>query len=211
MTYKISIEAIGPIGAEGFAHLVAQRIATLKEYAEHEATVRKHAADHDMAPEDRWVTLAIPQTPAEVDAAIKRLEKSDGTNDFVPDYEIVGPPFASKKAKLFDQVSAAERDAIAEVAPSGKLRAFSFREADIRAADQARYAAELAKGPTESIDFANFNDLRRPVEDTNFLEMQLRRQDRRNKIMRWAAGLHSDIEDLTPGTIDAWELKPFNG
>ena len=210
MTYKISSEALGQIGADGFARHVAERIAVLKEYDAHEAIVRKHAGDPDMAPEDRWVSLAVPQAPVEIDDAIRRIANIDGTTDFVADYEIIGPTLEQKKAKLFDLVSVAEREAIKAVLPAGKIRAYQFREADIRKADQVRYSAAAAQ--FESIDtFEHFTAFNRPADDTRFLDGQAAREDQRNEIYRWAANLHSDIEDLTEATVDVFEVKPFHG
>lgn len=194
MTYKLAIEALGPSTPEAFAIMVHNRIVTLQEYDAHEAIVREHALIEDMPPAERYVSLAVPAAPVEVDAAIKHTPREDGTTEFAADYEFVGPSFETKKARLFDQVSAAERDAIAAVVPAGKVRAFQFREADIRKADQQRHVGED-----------------RPLSDTRFLDEQAAREDQRNEIVRWAAGLHSDIEDLTPDTIDAWEMKPFHG
>lgn len=210
MTYKISIEALGQLSPDGFARHVAERIATLKEYDAHEAIVRQHAANPDMPDEERYVSLAVPAAPVDVDSSIRRTLRDDGTTEFVADYEIVGPPFQTRKSRLFDQVSAAEREAMAAVAPAGKIRAFQFREADIRRADQRRYSTlveRLGSGP----DFATYCEENRPTSDTTFLEQQAAREDQRNEIMRWAAQLHSDIEDLTPETIDTWEMKPFHG
>lgn len=212
MTYQISIENIPVLlGADGFAKLVEQRIATLREYDAHEATVRQHAQIEDMPPTERFVSLAIPAAPfAEVDSAIRRTGREDGSSEFTADYEIVGPSFEAKKARLFQQVNEAEASALAAVLPQGKVRAYQFREHDIRAADQRGYLGAVKQlSPGIHIDFAEFADEHRPVDDTRFLEEQAARADRRNEIARHAAQLHHDIEDLTPDTIDAWEMKPF--
>jgi hypothetical protein len=201
MTYQISIEALGNLTPEGFAAAVQQRIETLREYDEHDAVVRAHAADADMPAAERWVTLAVPQAPAEVDAAIRRTPREDDTTEFTADYEIVGPPFETKKSRLFQRVSEAEGVAINGVVPPGKVRAFQFREIDIRKADQVRRDSEVASVTKSS----------RPAADQHFLDEQASREDCRNEIMRHAAQLHSDIEDLTPETIDAWEMTPFHG
>lgn len=215
MTFKIELERLGVLGADGFAKLIEQRIATLKEYDEHEAVVRAHAADPERKPEDRWESLAVPPAPLEIDGSIKRTPRSDGATEFTPDYEIVGPSFALRKSRLFDAVSAAERDAMAAVAPAGKLRAFQFREQGIRAADQAIISAEIKRIRDEAsadvLDVDAFIALKRPAEDTQFLTDQAAREAKRQAIYRWAAGLHSDIEDLTPDTIDAFVVTPFNG
>jgi hypothetical protein len=208
MTYKISIEALGNLTAEGFAKLVEQRIATLREYDVHEAIVRQHATVEDMPDEERYVHLAVPAAPfAEVDSAIRRSRREDGTSEFTADYEIVGPSFEVRKARLFEQVSRAEAEALAAVLPAGKVRAFQFREMDIRRADQLRHVAVLANDPAADFDFVKA----RPPADTRFLDEQAAREDQRNEIARHAAQLHSDIEDLTPDTIDAFEVKPFHG
>lgn len=213
MTYKVSLEALGQLGADGFATMVHNRVLTLKEYDAHEATVRAHAANPDMPENERWTLLAVPVAPAEVDAAIKRVPQDDGTTDFVADYEIVGPSFEVKKSRLFQKVSEAEGAAINAVVAPGKIRSFQFREHDVRKSDRERYQAALneAKDPSKLMAFDEFGMATRPEADTRFLEEQASREDQRQEIMRHAAGLHSDIEDLTPETIDAWEMKPFNG
>lgn len=213
MTYKLAVESLGQLTAAAFAVMVHNRIATLQEYDAHEAIVRQHALIEDMPAAERYVSLAVPAAPVEVDAAIRRTPRENGATEFTADYEIVGPSFETKKARLFDQVSAAERDAIAAVVPAGKVRAFHFREMDIRKADSIRYQTAvvgLAKD-VQPPDFASFTAENRPLSDNRFLDEQAAREDQRNEIMRWAAGLHSDIEDLTSDTIDAWEMKPFRG
>lgn len=212
MTFKITTEQLGPLTIDGFARMVTARIETLREYDVHEATVRLHAADPDMKAEDRWVTLAVPQS--DLDGAIRVTQKADGTHDFAADYEIVPPSLDKCKAKLFDQVSTAEREAIHAVLPPGKIRAYQFREQDIRQADQVRYreaeTARVAAKLPDPIDFVKFSADNRPVADTRFLDEQVARDDQRNEIQRWAANLHADIEDLTEATIGAWTMKPFH-
>lgn len=211
MTFKITTEQLGQISPDGFAQMVAARIETLREYDAHEAVVRQHAAVPDMV--DPWVSLAVPQS--DLDAAIRVIKHVDGTHDFAPDYEIIPPSLDKRKARLFDQVSTAEREAIHAVLPPGKIRAYQFREQDIRQADQVRYrqaeTARVAAKLPDPIDFVKFSADNRPVADTRFLEEQAAREDQRNEIQRWAANLHSDIEDLTEATVDAWEMKPFHG
>lgn len=209
MTFKITTEQLGQISPDGFAQMVAARIETLREYDAHEAVVRQHAAVPDMV--DRWVSLAVPQS--DLDAAIRVTPQADGTHTFAPDYEIVPPSLEKRKAVLFDQVSAAERDAIRGVLPPGKIRAYQFREQDIRQADQARFTDSLrsAEHPENVMAFEEFAKATRPAADTHFLDEQAAREDQRNEIQRWAANLHSDIEDLTEATVDAWVMKPFHG
>jgi hypothetical protein len=189
MTYRISSEALGDVSSEAFAALVEAHIATLREYDAHEAIVRKHAADPDMKPEDRWTTLAVPVPAPEIDAAIRRTPKEDGTTEFAADYELVGPSLEAKKQWLVDLVSAAEHQAMIGVLAPRKVRAYQFHEADILKADAAR----------------------RSPQDRRFLEEQAAREDQRQEIARWGANLHCEIEDLTEETIDGFEVKPFHG
>lgn len=207
MTLKIQSDKLGTAGVDGFAKLIDDRIAVLREYDAHEATVRQHAANTVMPAGDRWVTLAVPQS--DLDAAIRTTDNPDGTHTFEPDYEIVPVPLEARKSNLFNLVNVAEADALKSVLPLGKMRAYQFREADIRKADQQRYAAALGDSPGAAIDYAAFTAEHRPITDTRFLEEQAAREDRRNEIHRWAANLHSDIEDLTDATIDTWEMKPL--
>lgn len=208
MTFKIASDELGPYSADGFAAAVAARIEVLREYDAHEVVVRQHAADENMPVAERWVTLAVPQS--DLDAAIRVTENTDGTHTFEPDYEIVPPALDKRKAALFAQVNEAERAALLAVLPQGKVRAYQFREADIRSADQARVIAEYAKGSTGISNIEQFHIASRPEADTRFLEEQAAREDQRNEIQRWGANLHSEIEDLTEATVDAFEVKPFN-
>jgi hypothetical protein len=215
MTYKISLEALGQIGPDGFAAMVASHIAALQEYDAHMVLVRRDAELADLPDEEHHTAFPPPHAPVEVESAIKRTPKPDGTTTFEPNYEIVPPSIEQRKERLFAQVSAAEQDAIRTVVPAGKIRAFQFREQDIRKADQARimaeYAARAAAGDKTQVDSDKFQNEHRPAADTRFMEEQAAREDQRNEIQRWAANLHSDIEDLTADTIDAWEMKPFHG
>lgn len=188
MTYKISLEALGQLGPDGFAKLVTDHIAALKEYDAHLVLVRRDAEIADLPDAERHIAFPPPWAHAEVVSAIRVIPRDDGTSDFVPDYEIAGPTLEQKKAKLFDQVSAAEREAIASILPSGKVRLYQFRHADIMAIKEEE----------------------RSVADNQFLSEQAVRDTTYNKVVRWAAQLHSDIEDLTAETIDAWKLEPFH-
>lgn len=212
MTYKISLEALGQLGPDGFAAMVAFHIAALQEYDAHMVLVRRDAELADLPDEERHTAFPPPSAAIEIESAIKRTANDDGTTTFEPDYEIVPPSIDMRKQRLFARVSEAEQDAIKAVVPAGKIRAYHFREQDIRKADQARYAAAVKDAePGTQIDFAKFIDEHRSVTDTRFLQQQDSRDDQRNEIQRWAANLHSDIEDLSADTIDAWEMKPFHG
>lgn len=219
MTYHVAAEALAALGvdADGFAKLVEARIETLREYDAHEITVRAHAADETMKPEDRWVTLAVPQAPAEVNAAISRHKLLIGRQDvpatFTADY-VIDPVFIDKrKAALTEQVNEAECNAIHAVLPQRKVRAHQLREFDIRKADAARANAEMEKQPhpRPPFDVEKFNRINRPAADTEFLDAHAAREATLQKIYRWAANLHSEIEDLTEETVDAFEVNPFNG
>lgn len=211
MTHKIAQEALGDVSPDRFAAMVATHIDALEEYDAHMVLFREDALNADLPADERHVAFPAPSAHAEIEAAIRRDPQENGTTVFTPDYEIVAPPppsLAQKKAELFDLVSTHERDAIAGVLPAGKIRAYQFREQDIRKADQKRWADV---DHDKFNNFEQYNYLERPPEDTKFLEEQAAREDQRNEIQRWAAQLHSDIEDLTEETIEAWEVKPFHG
>lgn len=190
MPYKISMEALGQLGPDGFAKLVTDHIAALKEYDAHLVLVRRDAELAGLPDAERHIAFPPPWAHAEVVAAIRTIPHDDGTSDFVPDYEIAGPTLEQKKAKLFDQVSAAEREAIAAVVPAGKVRYFQI----------LTHEANQRKAKGIATD-----------EDDSFLTEQINRGIKQSAIQRWAAKLHSDIEDLTADTIDAWEMTPFHG
>jgi hypothetical protein len=145
-----------------------------------------------------------------IERAIRIEVGTDGQTS-VPaiDYAFAGPTLDEKKAALWARVRRLEAEALEKAMPAAKARHFQFREADIRKADQARYAAEMAKGPTAPIDFEHFSLDNRPLLDTRFLEEQAARQDQANEINRWAAKLDHDIDDLTEETFDAFKTEPL--
>lgn len=215
MTFRIASDELGGVTPSAFAEQVDARIATLREYDDHEATVRRHAADETMKPEQRWTTLAVPQAPAEIDSAIRTTENPDGTHTFAADYEIVAPALDKRKAALTEQVNEAERNAIHAVLPQRKVRAHQLRVEDIRQVDRDRTTAEfekrkLEKREQEPIDWDQFHRSNRPPADTEFLDAHAAREATLQRIYRWAANLHSEIEDLTEETIDAFEVKPLH-
>jgi hypothetical protein len=72
--------------------------------------------------------------------------------------------------------------------------------------------ATKAKLAELSAHFGNpddFHDARRPPEDQKFFLEQKNRREQADSVMRWAAQLHSDIEDLTLENIDAFEIPSF--
>jgi hypothetical protein len=218
MKAQISEKSIAALGtdAEGFAKLVAARIDILREYDDHEATVRRHAADKNMSAEDRWVTLAVPDAPADVNSAIYTTFNPDGTHGYGPNYEIVPAPLVERQAALTEQVNEAQRAAIFAVVPQRKAQAYQYRTHDIRQDDGQRFAVEYEKRKQEKrendpIDWDQFHRTNRPVADTLFLDEQAAREATLQKIYRWAANLHSEIEDLTEATVDAYQVKPFHG
>lgn len=142
-------------------------------------------------------------------------------------YEIVddGPTstqiLAAKKMELTTKVSAAEQEAIAQVAPLGKRRLFNLRENDIRNADAAvaaKIGAEQQNGIVASLTSifqskpfdmeAAVAEARSP-EDTQHLADQDDRRRRFGEIERIAAQAHHDIEDLTTETVDGWTAPVF--
>lgn len=215
LIFHVAAESVAALGVDpnGFAELVAARIETLREYDAHEATVRAHAANDGMKSEDRWVTLAVPPAPAAVGFAIRATNHPDGSHTYVPNYIIDAEPLDKRKAALTEQVNEAERNAIHAVLPQRKARAHQLREFDIRKEDAARANAEIEKQPhpRPPFDVEKFNRINRPAADTEFLDAHAAREATLQKIYRWAANLHSEIEDLTEETVDAFEVNPFNG
>jgi hypothetical protein len=213
MTYRIAKSQIFP----GFEVAIAAHAKEMRDWRAHMIRVREDE-NNGVTGIDRHVAHPRPGAHPLVEAAVNE-------ND-VADYEIVddGPTpeqiLTSKKNNLMNDVSVAEASAIAAISPPlGKQRLLSMRENDIRVADGKIMdeiqrpgllaAAAVAVGISKPVDTMAEVLRRRPAEDTKFLEEQADRRERTSKINRAAAQMHSDIEDLTLETIDAWKMPPF--
>jgi hypothetical protein len=164
----------------------------MAEYAVHLEGVAADAANPELKPEERRVAFPGP-------AADPLIERAA-----VEGYEIEGPTLAEKKAALLDQVHAAERAALERLIPPNKLRHWQFREQEIRAADHGRYPSD---GTLTFADKLAEVDRTRPAEDTAFLADFQSRKDTQQQVMKAAAKLEHDIDDLTEDTVDAFKIS----
>jgi hypothetical protein len=201
----------------GFDVMVAAHAHEMKNWRAHMARVADDEKN-GVTGIDRHVSYPQPEAHPMVAAAVNENDE--------PDYEIVddGPTpaqiFEAKKAALLNAVSQAEFAAIEAVVPMGKRRMFAYRETAILAADQ-QLAAALAPAPPgllqslatkiglvdqEPVDIVSDVAAQRAPEDTQFLAEQEERRQKIAAIELAAAQAHHDIEDLTPETIDAWQM-----
>lgn len=189
MTLKIAKSKV----PEGFEVEVAHVAKEKKHWRAHMARV---AEDQKNGVTGDKMHLAHPAPRAHpiVEAAINE-------ND-APDYEIVDDAndvLAGKKSALVDQVLVAQHNAIQEIFPEAKKRAWFFREADLAGSDggiigKIASAVGLRKmSPDNSAFLSDMADRRKKVE----------------AIGRAGAQTMSDIDDLTAANIDGWKMPDF--
>lgn len=192
-----------------------------QELADWKAHMARVAADRAAGVPKEKAFAPYPAPVAE--PSIMSAIDADGK----PNYQIVDDSpspeevLASKKQDLILQVRLEEQRLKSMVLPSGKLRAFGFRQNSIVAADQARKAALLDAQPVgilSSIGIGAKKDLgkaeadaiaQRPPEDAKFMADQAVRQAKMSAIEHAAAQMESDIEDLTTSNIDSWSMPAF--
>lgn len=187
---------------EGFDVAVAEHALNMRNWRAHMARVDEDKTKPDLPAIERHIAYGRPVAPELVEAAVNENGKVD--------YELVddGPSseqvFAAKKNELLGLVTAVEQQAKHAVLPRGKHRLFAMREADIR-------SGTPKPGMLKSIATAvGLTSIEEPSpEDKQFLEDQIARRARISAIERAAAQAHSDIEDLTLETIDAWKMPDF--
>ena len=122
MTFQIRKDQL-PFKPDVFAAVVQMHAAALNEYRAHLRGVAEDAENPELKPEDRRVAFPGPDAHNLVKSAITL----DGATDqYVPDYELVGPPLAEKKQALFAQVTQMENDAIEANIPAAKRRHWQF-------------------------------------------------------------------------------------
>lgn len=206
MTLLVKLSAL-TIPLEQFVARVEAHIARLIEYYRHLEGVREDAANPDLSPQDRRVAFPPPSEDDLIEKAIVHETQADGRVTVRADYEVTGPTLTEKKAALAAHAREIEAAAHHANIPAAKRRHFQLRAADIHAADQKR----VEENP-ERVDnaFAFMTETRDP-DDTAFLADQQARSTTEAAIVRWAAKMEHDIEDLTEETVDAFVVAPFNG
>lgn len=207
MTVSVPKSATFP----GFEVAVAAHAADMKQWRGHMDRV---------ADDERNEVTGINRHVAYQRPVASRLVESCVNENGLADYQIIddGPTpaqvLAKRKNELLNAVSIAETAAISAVVPPGKMRLLNMRENDIRDADEAAFAAKVKPGilakMATSVGLSAATDLpTRPQADTDHLEQQADRRRRIDLIQRAAAKMHSDIEDLTIETVDAWKMPAF--
>lgn len=200
MTLKVRKDHVAGMG---FEERVAAHVAAMNEYRKHLRGVAEDAENPNLKPDERRVAFPGPDAPNLIKSAVTL----DGATDqYVPDYEFVGPPLAERKDALMRRVREIEAAAIEANIPAAKRRHWFFAEIDIRDADAKRFAETDG-----DVDYLTFTNATRAPVDTAFIAAHNERQAKEAAIQRWAAKLEHDIADLTDETIDAFNLEPFNG
>ena len=200
---------------ENFSVSAHQHAKDLNDHKQHMGLVDQQK---NLPKEERThQSYPAPMAPNLIDQAVQRRE--DGV--FVADFQIVNDRpsteqlaakrLREKKVALITKVSEVEADLIKKVSGGYKHRAFQFRYGDIARADNGRASAivaKLGKGVTHQEIKAQI-EADRPADDTKFKVEHEARLLAAEGILRHAAELHSQIDDLTPQNVDAWTMAPF--
>jgi hypothetical protein len=202
----------------GFEAEVAAHAFAIKSWRSHMQRVADDEKNGVTGIDKHW-PLHRPIAHPQVAQAVN--ENDEAAYEIIDDGPTLAQILAAKKMELTTKVSAAEQDAIAQVAPLGKRRLFNLRESDIRNADAAvaaKIGAEQQKGIVASLtsifqskpfDMDAAVTEARASEDTQHLADQDDRRRRVGEIERIAAQAHHDIEDLTIETVDGWTSPVF--
>lgn len=211
MTHRVRKSVAQYLG--DFPALVEKHATELSAWTAHMKRVEVDAANPKLRPDEKHAPYPRPTAPADVELSI-----GEG---LAPDFEIEddGPTpdqiLSAKKNALFNAVSAAEAAAIDAVTPLAKRRFLHIREAEIRRDDLARQADVLAKnanaGALAPEKLAAAVKKLRCREDNDFVAQAQARQARIDAIIRAAAKMHHDIDDLTIDTVNSWTMPPFEG
>lgn len=224
MTHTIIKSALAPPpvsfdqAKQAFGNLVDAYLHELQTWHEHDIQVKAQQpmrvqpqpADHGEAEDPAfafWKDFAAwqaeklaryepypePIAHPDIVAAVATTTGADGSITCMPDFEIVNDDptpeqiLAAKKAFLLQAVQQAEQDALKAVQlPLGKQRAADIRETDIRAKDNQAAA------------------------DTQHLADQESRRAKVDAIVRAAAQIMSDVEDLTAANVDTFTIQNFD-
>lgn len=158
-------------------------------------------------------TVGVP-APAEhplVEAAVKRVSRGADPDDYVADFEVIEPTLEEKKRDLVAQIGKDQQAALEGAMTSGKRRVHIFAVSDLRVKIAADYASATEKTRADKVDPPSLDDFLKilPPSETALLAMHDRLLAHQDKIMRHAAKLHAQIEDLTSADIDLWKPEPF--
>lgn len=192
-----------------FSALVAAHIVELQQYDTHMDMVSRQLAD----------PYPPPTAHPLIVAAIRVNET--GSPKYSPDFtieddlpteaEVLAAQLKAKQDRLFHVVAQMENAAADAVSPRGKRRLQSILENDVRSAEIEKLGRlrKSAKPGTSDDDLRATVEKSRSRPDAELLQRQDATRARLTAIDRHGAELHSQIEDLTLETIDAWKPEPF--
>ena len=193
MTHQVKKSVADFIG--DFPKKVDQFSSDLSAWAAHMQRVATDAGNLRLKDHERHAPYPRPTAHPDIEQSV--------AEDGRPDFEIVddGPPpevrLAMKKNELLAQVSMAEQAAIDNVVSPPKRRYFEIRRAEInhieRQAEADRVAGRKSAKPMSK-------------EDREFAAADESRRSKVDAIIRKAAKMHHDIDDLTLDNIDAWKM-----
>ena len=139
----------------------------------------------------------------------------------VADYEIeddtyiqVEQEFTKKKAALFNAVENMEREETEKLIPPGKGRLMGLHEQRINEEDRVKTTNIISdklnkKEQVIPDDVTALVKASRPRADADFMNQMEKVRNAVTDIVWWAAEQQSAISDLTPETIDAFEIIPY--
>ncbi len=190
-----------------------------KELADWHAHMAKVDEDkkNDVPKEKAYAPFPAPTAPPEVTASLDTSGKPNYI--IVDDDPTADQVLAAKKAALTKRLWGAFDDAEKALVPERKDMAFTFRERDIRAADNVRRSkiVEAQRGILTAIGIGRKSPQQiddevangRTADDTKFLQDQETRRQKIDAIQRAAARVMSDIDDLTIADVDAYTIAPL--
>lgn len=145
-------------------------------------------------------------------------EKTNDETSFVSDYEIIDDDpdneilLRQKKDALLHQIIEAENATLARMElPPGKRRLANLQEAEIIAKENDEIT-KLVNRRGSVMSPKDFDDIQKSVissrskHDNDHIINQKKRRDQSATIVRRAAEIMSEIEDLTIENIDAYKL-----
>lgn len=167
----------------------------------------------------RYEPYPKPIAHPDIVAAVAANIGADGNITYASDFEIVNDDptpeqiLAVKKAALLQAVQQAEVEALKAVQlPLGKRRAANLLEGDIHAKDSELakdLAADAKAHAWKNIDIVAEVEKRRDPKHTQHLADQESRREKVDAIVRAAAQIMSDIEDLRSENIDDFVMPSF--
>ncbi|MES2167950.1 MAG: hypothetical protein V4458_13115 [Pseudomonadota bacterium] len=199
MTHTVKKSVADHIG--DFPGAVAKFAGELSAWSAHMKRVDADANNLAIKPIDKHAPFPRPTAHRDIDLAVN-------SDTFQPDYVVEddGPTpeqrLELKKIELFNQVAAAEQAALNAVTPPMKRRFLKIRQAEIQKSDLDR-AEQLKDKP----NFKKAMRSARAKDENDFIDDHDRRQQRMDEIIRKAAKMQHDIDDLTIDNVDEWEME----